>query len=62
MAEGPVLRTATAPGSPARTRPSDRAPLRLGLVQERWHPDPDEHQAALARGIEMAAGEGARIV
>jgi N-carbamoylputrescine amidase len=62
MAEGPIIRTATAPDSPARTRPTDRAPLRLGLVQERWHSDPDEHQAALARGIEIAAGEGARIV
>jgi N-carbamoylputrescine amidase len=31
-------------------------------VQERWHPDPEEHEAALARGIRLAAGEGARIV
>jgi N-carbamoylputrescine amidase len=62
MADTPVLRTATAPGSPARTRPAERAPLRLGLVQERWHPDPDEHQAALARGIQIAADAGARIV
>ena len=31
-------------------------------MQERWHPDPDEHERALARGIELAAGEGARIV
>ena len=58
----PVLRTATAPGSPARTRAPERPPLRLGLVQERWHPEPDEHQAALLRGIEMAAGAGAQIV
>ena len=50
------------PPSPARTRPSERAPLRVGVVQERWHPDPDEHEHALARGIELAAGEGARIV
>ncbi|HEX8976946.1 MAG TPA: nitrilase-related carbon-nitrogen hydrolase [Solirubrobacteraceae bacterium] len=62
MADKPVLRTATAPSSPARTRPAERAPLRLGLVQERWHPDPEEHQAALGHGIEMAAQEGARIV
>lgn len=52
----------TVPNSPARTRPPSRAPLRLGLVQERWHPDPDEHEAALAEGIRIAAGEGARIV
>src|SRR5690348_18419929 len=50
------------PPSPARTRPPTRAPLRVGLVQERWHPDPDEHQAALADGIGAAAEVGARIV
>lgn len=50
------------PPSPARTRPPERAPLRLGLVQERWHADLTEHQAALAAGIRMAAGEGAAIV
>jgi len=31
-------------------------------VQERWHPDPDEHRAALAAGIRRAAGEGAQLV
>jgi N-carbamoylputrescine amidase len=31
-------------------------------VQQRWHPDPDEHEAALAAGIELAAREGARLV
>jgi N-carbamoylputrescine amidase len=62
MPDAPVLRTATAPASPARTRPAERAPLRLGLVQERWHPDGEEHQAALARGIQMAADAGAKIV
>jgi N-carbamoylputrescine amidase len=50
------------PESLARTRPPERPPLRVGLVQERWHPDPQEHQAALARGIEIAASEGARVV
>ena len=34
----------------------------IGLVQERWHSDPGEHEAALATGIGIAAGEGARIV
>jgi N-carbamoylputrescine amidase len=56
------LLTATSPSSPARTRARERAPFRIGLVQERWHPDPDEHQEALARGIRLAAGEGAAIV
>jgi N-carbamoylputrescine amidase len=62
MPDTPILRTATAPASPARTRAPERAPLRLGLVQERWHPDADEHEAALARGIQMAADAGAQIV
>ncbi|HZO04842.1 MAG TPA: nitrilase-related carbon-nitrogen hydrolase [Solirubrobacterales bacterium] len=48
--------------SPARTRPADREPFRVGAVQERWHEDPAEHRAALAAGVELAAGEGARLV
>jgi N-carbamoylputrescine amidase len=31
-------------------------------VQERWHADPDEHEAALRAGIAIAAREGARLV
>jgi N-carbamoylputrescine amidase len=50
------------PPSLARTREPDRPPLRLGLVQERWRPDPDEHAAALGRGIAMAAEQGAQVV
>ncbi len=50
------------PDSPARVNPPEREPLRVGLVQHRWHSDPDEHRAALAEGIRMAAGEGARLV
>ena len=33
-------------------------PIRVGLVQERWHADPAEHRDALARGVRIAAGEG----
>ena len=63
MADAPELLTAfPPPPSPARTRPSERAPLRLGLVQECWRPDAEEHEAAIAAGIRIAAGEGARIV
>src|SRR5438132_12910752 len=63
MADTPRLLTAfPPPPSPARTRPAERAPLRVGLVQERWRSDPEEHQAALAAGIRIAAGEGSRIV
>ena len=57
-----LLTAYSVPESLARTRPPTREPLRLGLVQERWHHHPEEHQAALADGIRAAAGEGARIV
>jgi N-carbamoylputrescine amidase len=50
------------PPSPARVREPSRPPLRVGAVQHRWHPDPAEHEAALAEGIRLAAGEGARLV
>ena len=63
MSHAPELLTAyPPPPSPARTRATSRPPLRVGLVQHRWHPDPAEHEAALAEGIRMAASEGARIV
>ncbi|HTX31509.1 MAG TPA: nitrilase-related carbon-nitrogen hydrolase [Solirubrobacteraceae bacterium] len=60
--EARVLTAYPPPPSPARTRSSERRPLRVGAVQERWHPDPDEHEEALAAGIRAAAREGARIV
>src|SRR3954452_22157111 len=50
------------PASWARVEPPTRPPLRVGAVQERWHPDPAEHEHALAEGIGMAAAEGARLV
>jgi N-carbamoylputrescine amidase len=62
MADPRVIVAGEVPESLARTRPPERRPLRVGLVQEAWHPDPAEHEAALTRGIELAAGEGARIV
>ncbi len=56
----------TAIGEPAesfaRVEPSTRPPLRVGAVQERWHPDPGEHEEVLAAGIRMAASQGARLV
>jgi N-carbamoylputrescine amidase len=48
--------------SPARKRSPRRAPFRIGAVQERWHPDPEEHQQALAAGIRRAAEQGAELV
>jgi N-carbamoylputrescine amidase len=50
------------PASLARTRPSQRPPLRLGLVQQRWHPDALMFEQMLTEGIVMAAEHGARIV
>jgi N-carbamoylputrescine amidase len=58
-----ILRTALeAPSSPARVELPARGTIRVGLVQDRWHPDPAEHEASLAAGIELAAGAGARLV
>jgi N-carbamoylputrescine amidase len=60
------IRLLTATGPPptsfARVQEPTRAPLRVGAVQQRWHPDPEEHADALAQGIRMAAEEGAKLV
>jgi N-carbamoylputrescine amidase len=57
-----LIRAPEPPESLARTRPPERPPFRIGAVQHRWHADPDEHEAALAEGIRIAAGEGAQLV
>ena len=57
-----VLRARTVPESPARVGAPTRPPFRLGAVQHRWHPDPDEHRTALAEGVGLAAAEGAELV
>ncbi len=62
MSEYLIQTAASIPESPARTRAATRPPLRLGLVQQRWHPDPIEHEQLLAEGIALAAAEGARVV
>jgi N-carbamoylputrescine amidase len=36
--------------------------LTVGLVQEKWHEDPKEHQEKLAAGIYAAAQQGAMVV
>ncbi len=36
--------------------------LKVGLVQERWYPDPDEHRARLRAGVLEAARHGAQLV
>ena len=57
-----ILTALGAQASPARTRPPERRPLRVGAVQQRWHPNPVEHEAALEEGVRLAAGEGAELV
>jgi N-carbamoylputrescine amidase len=48
--------------SPARSAPSERAPLRLAAVQTRWHANPDQHLERLSQGIRLAVKRGAQIV
>ena len=62
MEEIRLIRAPEPPESPARTRPPARPPFRIAAVQHRWHPDPEEHEAALAEGIRLAAAEGAQLV
>ena len=62
MDEIRLIVAASTPASPARTRPPGRPALRIAAVQHRWHPNPAEHEAALAEGIRLAAANGARMV
>lgn len=62
MAEPRLILAGEVPESPARTREPERPPFRVAAVQQRWHPDPEEHEAALAAGIRLAAEEGAQLV
>jgi len=57
-----LIRAADPPESLARTRPPSRPPFRIAAVQHRWHPDPEEHEAALGEGIHMASEAGAQLV
>ena len=45
-----------------RTSGQPSAPLRIGLVQHRWHEDAGALRAELADGIRLAAEQGARVV
>jgi N-carbamoylputrescine amidase len=51
-----------APASLARTAPSGRPALRVGLVQHRWHSSAAALHAELNEGIDRAARLGATIV
>lgn len=46
----------------SRVKSADRAPLRVGVVQTRWHEDAAEHASTLLEGIRLAAENGARMV
>ena len=55
------------PDSPARVDGEDdmgvrRPPFRIGVVQERWHAEPADHEAALTAGVRVAADAGAELV
>ncbi|MGH3518636.1 MAG: nitrilase-related carbon-nitrogen hydrolase [Haloechinothrix sp.] len=56
------LITAEIPESPARVTDPVRDPLVVGLVQTRWHADPEEHLSVLSEGIRIAADAGASVV
>jgi N-carbamoylputrescine amidase len=58
----PLIAVSEPHTSPARTRAARRESFRVGLVQERWHPNPQEHEHALAAGIRRAAEAGAQLV
>ncbi|HEV2857732.1 MAG TPA: nitrilase-related carbon-nitrogen hydrolase [Solirubrobacterales bacterium] len=62
MEEIRLIRAPAPPESLARTRAPDRPPFRIAAVQHRWHADLAEHEAALAEGIRIAAGDGAKLV
>lgn len=53
---------APALASLSRVKKSERSPLRVGLVQTRWHEDASEHAATLLDGIATCARAGAQMV
>jgi N-carbamoylputrescine amidase len=56
------LTVTTAPESLSRVKPATQKPLRVGLVQTKWHSDSAEHEAKLIEGIKLASEAGAKIV
>lgn len=48
--------------SPARTREAERGTVVVGVVQTRWHADPQEHADVLDGLVGAAAERGARVV
>ena len=58
----PVVLRAPNLGSPARALPPTRQPVRVAVVQEGWHGDAAAQEEAIAAGVRLAAGEGARLI
>lgn len=58
------MKVTVAPALPSlsRVKPATRQPLRVGLVQTKWHADSAEHLEVLAEAIAAAATAGAKIV
>ncbi len=46
----------------SRVKDSNRSPLRVALVQTKWHENQSEHLAKLNEGIRLAADNGAQMV
>lgn len=46
----------------SRVKDSNRSPLRVALVQTKWHENQGEHLAKLNEGIRLASDNGAQIV
>lgn len=46
----------------SRVKNPTRSPLRVALVQTKWHEDPNEHEEVLTEGIRLASEAGAKIV
>jgi N-carbamoylputrescine amidase len=57
-----IITNLNPPESLARTRATERAPLRIAAVQQAFNPDPAAHARALAEGIRIAADRGADLV
>ena len=58
------MKLTIAPALPslARVKEQTRSPLRVALVQTRWHQDPADHENVLMSGIAQAASAGAKLV
>ena len=57
-----LIEAPSSPASPTRVREPTRLPLRVGLVQHRWHAHAETLEAELGEGIRLAAEAGARLV